>query len=769
MRLPVLAAAVMVNGYSPRDYYFSGAGNDDSGDGSIGNPYKTIAKANTIKLINGGHKYFAGGEAFAGKLLPTEVGSGDDSTKWPVYDSYGVGMAIIDGSGSVGAMYLAPTAHRIRVINLDFTGSTGTTYGTVTCQTSYIKFYNCKFRDSAACYGFAGYDWEASGANVHDVTLEYCAFDDNHLSGCAFGSSLGTLGPHDILISHCSADGNGTNLWLDHGIYLRHGGIIEYCTCTNNAYGAGIKTNCEGVHDSPYTPIVRGNTCYGNYLGIVTDNVNGLFYNNKIYDNELAAIDLSTDAEGAKIYFNTLANSTTGYIFRVNGLPSGVDIQNNLLIQDAAVHNNSIITAVNWQTVTIQQIAQSNTWDYNTYYHDGSTSSGICTDTVARSWTDWTGYGAEAHGTLLAALPDLTGRYTDWQPIYGNLVGKGVAIEGYETDIEGTTREATPTPGAYVANHIMLKSAIAGEGDYDVIKGTFTIEVSATDYAAGWTAKVNGVARSITGAARRADKTLVDFTLTSQVEEGDTITLEYDADSGDYADDATGTVLMDTTPALAVTNAVKEYLFVIDHSTGDLTQWSGSSGADISCSADAGMGGDTNGLKIVYDDTTADYVWKTVSPSSTRGVIRGRIYFDPNSLTMGSSDNFRFGTVYNSGSSGIALLDITRSSGNYTILYGAYTDAPAVVWTSPYTITDAPHYIEFQLTRASSAVAADGTASLWIDGTLKQTVTGIDNYDRFNNFSWIQFGANSGLDATTSGTFYIAHVQLNDSGLEIGA
>jgi hypothetical protein len=56
---------------------------------------------------------------------------------------------------------------------------------------------------------------------------------------------------------------------------------------------------------------------------------------------------------------------------------------------------------------------------------------------------------------------------------------------------------------------------------------------------------------------------------------------------------------------------------------------------------------------------------------------------------------------------------------------------------------------------------------LWIDGASKQTITGIDNYDRFVNSFYFQFGAVY-ISTTASGTLYMDELVINDDGSEIG-
>jgi hypothetical protein len=44
-----------------------------------------------------------------------------------------------------------------------------------------------------------------------------------------------------------------------------------------------------------------------------------------------------------------------------------------------------------------------------------------------------------------------------------------------------------------------------------------------------------------------------------------------------------------------------------------------------------------------------------------------------------------------------------------------------------------------------------------------------DNYDMFPYFRQLRLGATSGVDATSSGTYYIDEIVVNNDGSEIGA
>ncbi len=207
----------------------------------------------------------------------------------------------------------------------------------------------------------------------------------------------------------------------------------------------------------------------------------------------------------------------------------------------------------------------------------------------------------------------------------------------------------------------------------------------------------------------------------------------------------------------------------INHETGDLSQYGGSStgGGKMSVTAAAALAG--TGYGIAYQltgGTTTYYAYKDVT-ANTSGKLRLRFYLDPNSLTMGASDTFA--VIYcdrTTAGAYVLRLMLTMSGGAYKIYATIYEDSGATS-TVEYTITDAPHYVEMYLIRATNSTSSDGSLALYLDGVLLETISGKDNYDRFRQFTrtWV---CCDGPDAGTSGTWYFDELVINDDGSEIG-
>jgi hypothetical protein len=208
----------------------------------------------------------------------------------------------------------------------------------------------------------------------------------------------------------------------------------------------------------------------------------------------------------------------------------------------------------------------------------------------------------------------------------------------------------------------------------------------------------------------------------------------------------------------------------IDHSTGDLTQYTTTvtDGGNLSVAAGAALGGSNYGLSCYINDTTAIY-GQYVTATNTSGVVRARFYIDPNTLTMAASDEFIVFSIKNSSDLIVSYVDLFYSATfGYRIRSFIRNDAGADTANAITTISDAPHYIEIKVVRATTNVSADGSIQLWIDGISIDTVGSIDNYDRFLDCKNFYFGPSGALDAGTSGTLYLDELVANDDGGEIG-
>lgn len=192
-----------------------------------------------------------------------------------------------------------------------------------------------------------------------------------------------------------------------------------------------------------------------------------------------------------------------------------------------------------------------------------------------------------------------------------------------------------------------------------------------------------------------------------------------------------------------------------------------SDGGDLSVDAAAALGGSSNGLQLVIDDTTAIYGQKNQSaPASDQ--IRFRYHIHPHSLTMSSGDLFNNLHLDASGSPReIHRIRLRWTGSSYRLVAVPYGDGGKLS-ADIQDIANVEHYVETHIERATGPSAADGRIRWWIDGSLMHTWSGVDNYDLFSNINRFRLGAVYSIDSGTSGTFFIDEFAANDDGSEIG-
>ena len=193
-------------------------------------------------------------------------------------------------------------------------------------------------------------------------------------------------------------------------------------------------------------------------------------------------------------------------------------------------------------------------------------------------------------------------------------------------------------------------------------------------------------------------------------------------------------------------------IFADGFESGDLSAWSQSvtGYGDLSVTTTAAYTG-TYGMQALINDNGSIYVtdWR---PSEEKH-YRARFYFDPNSITMGSSNSHDVFVGYNRSNTDIFRIDFAYySPGNYGVRAIARLDSPMYRTTLYSVIDDSPHAIELEWVAATSAGANDGVIKLWIDGVEKTSLQDLDNDT--HQIDYVRFGAVSGIDTGTRGTYY---------------
>jgi hypothetical protein len=213
--------------------------------------------------------------------------------------------------------------------------------------------------------------------------------------------------------------------------------------------------------------------------------------------------------------------------------------------------------------------------------------------------------------------------------------------------------------------------------------------------------------------------------------------------------------ITNTPTPTSITTPLPDPIFADGFESGSLSAWSSSTtdSGNLSVSSTAALVS-TQGMQALINDNNSVFVTDDRPTAEAR--YRVRFYFDPNSITMASSDAYLIflGRTANGTSTGATVLqvELRYSGGKYQIRALISDDGTAFTSSGWFTISDAPHSIELDW-RASTAVGANnGGLTLWIDGVQQANVTGIDNDTR--RIESVRLGAVSGVDTTTRGTAY---------------
>jgi hypothetical protein len=195
-----------------------------------------------------------------------------------------------------------------------------------------------------------------------------------------------------------------------------------------------------------------------------------------------------------------------------------------------------------------------------------------------------------------------------------------------------------------------------------------------------------------------------------------------------------------------------DFIFSDGFESRDFSSWTSNwtDDGDLSVSAAAKYQGDF-GMEALIDDTGSIYVYDD-TPRAEKG-YRARFYFDPNSLVMSSGDHHTiFDGQDTATTAQIFTVGMNYDNGDYRLYASARRDNYSWGYTGYHTISDDWHVLEIEWQAASAAGANDGYLKLWIDDTLVDTISSVDN-DTYST-GQIKLGATSGVDAGTSGTIY---------------
>jgi len=192
---------------------------------------------------------------------------------------------------------------------------------------------------------------------------------------------------------------------------------------------------------------------------------------------------------------------------------------------------------------------------------------------------------------------------------------------------------------------------------------------------------------------------------------------------------------------------------------GELDSITPSASPDIQASVNAAMAQTSYGMRINIDDATTRYGQVAFTPGATDS--RFRVYLDPNSLTMATSDEFTFLTGLGSGA--VFFVSLEYNGANYRVRLRSRNDDTSEDYTY-VVITDAPHYVEVHVARG----AGTGENKMWVDGVLQATHSNLDNDTIYDAMNQVRLGTLY-LESGTSGYFYLDELVIRDDSTAIGA
>jgi hypothetical protein len=416
-------------------YYFDFTNGNDNNTGlRTGDPFKTIAKLNTLPLVGDDTIFLKRGEIWREMISMPDHGEGYINFK-----PYGDGTnPIISGSSLNHSLYLIYPYFTFK--DIIFNGAIGANNETASVFTHDVTFNNCEFRNSANYIGASAYTDAPEGVyNVHFIN---CTAHDNYTSGIFIGASGGVV--------NCTVQGgtyysNGHSVDLDHGVYVKFGTSVIGVTAYNNK-SAGIKINCEGVYTSANNPLIERCVSYNNYFGYYVGHNKAVIQNNIAYGNTVNNIYCDTDARDNYIYNNTLVNSVnTGIKFDAIVTGAHNIIKNNIFVEDAVLMDYQYVMDVS--NMTLNTLAANNTFNNNLYYADGDTSSPILGGLTLAQWKALTGSPDATNSTI--ASPVFRTNYTDFHLQSSSPCKTTGANIGVNIDYDGIPRSTTPSFGAY--------------------------------------------------------------------------------------------------------------------------------------------------------------------------------------------------------------------------------------------------------------------------------------------------------------------------------
>ncbi len=298
-------------------YYVSSSGNDTTGDGSIGNPWKTIQKA--ANTLTAGDTVYIRAGTYPEQVIPLNSGSAGN---YITYAAYPGETVTVDGSSAL-------SSDGIGLFHLE--------------DKSYIKISGLRIINAGPYQNNAGFMVDNS---------DHIIIEKNYTHNTV-SSGIGVWGGNNIII-----DGNEVVLACNDGEQedITVAGTDTFEIKNNHVHDGGLGTNGgEGIDAKDGS---RNGKIYGNHvhhlnrLGIYIDAWDKHTYNIEVYQNIVHDIDNNDGftvasemgglLENIKFYNNIAYNNgVAGFNFSRNG-PSSSRPMKDITVINNTFYNNGV-------------------------------------------------------------------------------------------------------------------------------------------------------------------------------------------------------------------------------------------------------------------------------------------------------------------------------------------------------------------------------------------------------------------------------------------
>lgn len=176
-------------------------------------------------------------------------------------------------------------------------------------------------------------------------------------------------------------------------------------------------------------------------------------------------------------------------------------------------------------------------------------------------------------------------------------------------------------------------------------------------------------------------------------------------------------------------------------------------------------------VKFDLRNTNWLYLTRILAAPNTTGIMRCRLYLDPNTCPMTNGLDTEIFVVQGSAPTWgeVAIVKLGKTSGgSYCVKSFAQLDGNTYNSSGDRVITDAPHWVETEVRRSTGN---NGRHRFWIDSLAAPIFDSgavLDNDTKFDSMQYFYFGAFGGVPYSTPGSFYLDELRVNDDGAEIG-